>query len=64
MITKEKLTHHIKHLEEKHRHLDSQIEVMERVGNYKDEDLHHFKKQRLALRDEIAETVSRLENIA
>ena len=64
MVTKEKLKHHITHLEEKHRHLDSQIALMERVGNYQDEDIQHFKKQRLALKDEIESVKVQLAELA
>ena len=53
MITKEKLIHHINHLRVKHEQLDRQIDTMERNGHFDDNDLQHFKKQRLAIRDEI-----------
>lgn len=53
MITFEKLAHHITHLREKHDKLDKQIELMESTGSFEDADLQHFKKQRLAIKDEI-----------
>ena len=64
MLTKEKLNHHITHLEDKHRKLDNQINLMESVGNYKDEDLHYFKKQKLALKDEIETVKAQLAELA
>jgi hypothetical protein len=53
MITKEKLEHHISHLEEQHAALDKQVDLMEQTGNYVDDDIHLLKKKRLALKDEI-----------
>ena len=44
----------IKHLEEAHRVLDKQIDLLIRDGKYEDTSMHDLKKQRLHLRDEIA----------
>lgn len=44
----------IAHLKEEHARLDKQVDLMERTGNYIDDDLHNLKKKRLSLKDEIA----------
>lgn len=44
----------IKMLTETHRLLDSQIEKLERNGNFKDEHLSELKKKKLLYKDEIA----------
>jgi hypothetical protein len=44
----------IAHLEEAHRVLDKQIDLLIRDGKYEDTSMHDLKKQRLHLRDEIA----------
>jgi uncharacterized protein YdcH (DUF465 family) len=49
---------HLKHLEEKHQHLDKRIDVMERTGVYGDDNIHEMKKERLHLKDEIAKIKS------
>jgi len=43
----------IKHLEEAHRALDKQIDVLEKNGLFEDLKLENLKKQRLLLKDEI-----------
>lgn len=45
----------IQHLEEQHARLDKQIDGLESTGRFDDHQLMDLKKQRLALRDEIAE---------
>lgn len=52
MITKEKLEHHISHLQEKHDHLDKEIKELEahHTDSLKVETL---KKLKLKLKDEI-----------
>jgi uncharacterized protein YdcH (DUF465 family) len=45
----------IKHLEELHRVLDKRIDGMESTGVFEDTTLEVLKKQRLHLKDEIAE---------
>ena len=44
----------IAHLEEAHRVLDKKINGLEKTGVYEDENLHEMKKQKLFLKDEIA----------
>lgn len=63
MITREKLSHHIAHLESKHRTLDEQIDLMESVGSYDDADLNYFKKKRLSIKDEIESLKSQLAEL-
>jgi len=46
--------HRIKHLEEGHRSLNKQIDVLEKTGVFEDLKLEELKKQRLHLKDEIA----------
>jgi hypothetical protein len=45
----------IRHLEQMHQVLDKQIDGMERTGVYDDNQLHMLKKQRLQLRDQLAD---------
>ena len=63
MITREKLTHHISHLREKHERLDDQIDAMERSGKFDDTELSRLKKEKLHIKDEIEQTKSRLEDL-
>jgi hypothetical protein len=44
----------IAHLEEAHRALDKQIDLLIREGKYEDTSMHNLKKQRLLYKDEIA----------
>jgi hypothetical protein len=52
MLTKEKLQHHIKHLEEQHRTLDKEITEMDCHWD-ESVECHRLKKKRLKLKDEI-----------
>lgn len=45
----------IKHLEHIHEMLDKKIDVMERTGVFEDNNIHDLKKQRLQIRDQLAE---------
>jgi hypothetical protein len=45
----------IRHLEQMHQVLDKQIDGMERTGVFDDQHLHTLKKQRLQLRDQLAD---------
>ena len=45
----------IRHLEQMHEVLDKKIDGMERTGVFDDNQLHVLKKQRLQLRDQLAE---------
>ena len=44
----------IAHLKEVHRVLDKRINGLEKTGVYEDESLYEMKKQKLFLKDEIA----------
>jgi uncharacterized protein YdcH (DUF465 family) len=52
MITKEKLEHHIAHLQEKHDRLDKEIRDAY-IDNVGDLEVEKMKKQKLRLKDEI-----------
>lgn len=62
MMTREKLIHHVEHLKEKHDKVDKEIKELE---------LHHtehlkvetLKKVKLKLKDEIAATNRKIDNI-
>lgn len=56
MITKEKLKHHLKHLEEQHRALDKRIDS-DQEPEYITSVL---KRERLQLKDEIERTKDRI----
>lgn len=45
----------IRHLEQMHAVLDKQIDGMEKTGVFDDNQLHNLKKQRLQIRDQLAE---------
>lgn len=45
----------IKHLELMHETLDKKIDGMEKTGVFDDTQLHTLKKQRLQIRDQLAE---------
>lgn len=44
----------LKHLEEAHRALDKQIDMLEQTGIFEDLKLEEMKKKRLQLKDKIA----------
>lgn len=52
MLTKEKLQHHISHLEEQHRALDKEIIEMDCHWD-ESVECHNLKKKKLRLKDEI-----------
>lgn len=52
MMTKEKMQHHITHLQEQHRALDKEITEMDCHWDESPE-CHDLKKKRLKLKDEI-----------
>jgi hypothetical protein len=59
MITPEKIQNHIKHLQEKHDALDRKIITEEnQYGNH--EHIVALKKEKLRLKDEIAELKTKL----
>jgi hypothetical protein len=63
MITKEKLEHHIKHLQEQHAILDKQIDEAEQSGHFNDDELNNLKKKRLSIRDEIEHHKKQIEKL-
>lgn len=63
MITREKLEHHISHLEEKHTALNKQVDTLEQNGHFVDADLNQLKRERLALRDEIEAVKKQMESL-
>lgn len=55
-----KLQHHLEHLEQRHRELDK--EIKELYNSYDDEmHLKQLKKERLHLKEEIQQTLSKLK---
>lgn len=64
MITKEKLEHHMKHLEEKHQDLNKRIDQMERTGVFDDVEIETLKKERLHLKDEVEKYKVQLNGLA
>lgn len=63
MITKEKLEHHISHLSDQHAIIDKTVDLMEKSGNFNDDELNNLKKKRLALRDEIEHHKHQIEKL-
>lgn len=45
----------IRHLEQMHEALDKQVDVLEKTGRFDDTHLNNLKKQRLQLRDQLAD---------
>lgn len=62
MITKEKLQHHISHLQEKHQELDKKIWELD---CHYDESIecHNLKKQKLKIKDQIEAFKKQLQNL-
>jgi hypothetical protein len=59
MIKRDKIEHHIVHLQEKHDALDKEIITEENhYGNH--EHIQELKKEKLRLKDEIAEFKAKL----
>lgn len=63
MITKEKLEHHISHLEEKHTAINKRVDEMEQSGHFVDGELNQLKRDRLSLRDEIESVKKQMESL-
>lgn len=62
MITKEKLEHHIKHLQQEHDDLD--LQIREDYAKHSDDRLVQIlKKKKLHLKDEIEKFRKQLENL-
>ena len=49
----------IRHLEQMHAALDKQIDGIEKTGVFDDTQLHTLKKQRLQIRDQLADLRAR-----
>ena len=62
MITKEKLEHHIKHLEEKHTQLHKEVRDAH-MDNVSDIEIEKLKKQKLKLKDEIESCKKKIESL-
>lgn len=62
MITKEKLEHHIKHLEEKHDKLNKEVRDAY-MDNVSDVEVEKMKKQKLKLKDEIESCKRQIESL-
>jgi hypothetical protein len=62
MITKEKLEHHITHLQQKHDELDKEIQVLYNLHE-NDLKVETLKKLKLHLRDEIETTKVKLNGL-
>ena len=52
-MDKNKIEHHIKHLQEKHDKLNKQIDTLETHGHYTDLEITKLKKKKLHIKDEI-----------
>ena len=52
-MKKEKIEHHIKHLQDKHDKLNKQIDTLETHGHYTDQEITDLKKKKLHIKDEI-----------
>ena len=52
-MNKNKIEHHIKHLEDKHDKLKKQIDTLETHGHYTDQEITVLKKKKLHIKDEI-----------
>ena len=63
MITREKLEHHITHLQQKHDELDKEIQVKYRLHE-EDLKLETLKKLKLHIKDEIESTRTKLNGLA
>ena len=62
MITKEKLKHHQKALQEKHDILDKEIKAAY-MDNVSDLEIEKMKKQKLKLKDEIESCKKKIESL-
>lgn len=62
MITKEKLEHHIAHLQEKHDALDKEIKILYSLHE-NDLKIETLKKIKLHLKDEIEATQVKINGI-
>ena len=63
MLTRDKLNHHITHLQQKHDALDKEIQVLYTLHE-NDLKLETLKKLKLHLRDEIEANRTKLDGLA
>ncbi len=63
MLTKEKLLHHITHLEQQHKELDKRL-VEEVKHHGEDYIVRKLKKQKLEIKDEIEKMRKKLNDVA
>lgn len=63
MITKEKLEHHISHLQEQHRLIDREITELDCHWDESPE-CHDLKKKRLKIKDEIESMKKKLTQLS
>jgi len=62
MLNKEKIQHHIKHLQDQHEEIDKKIK--EEFKHYStDNFINELKKKKLQLRDEIELNVKKLKDV-
>lgn len=59
----ESLKHHISHLEESHRYLDSQLIRLEKQHQNDSIEAHVLKKKKLHIKDEIVRCRHQLESM-
>jgi hypothetical protein len=52
-LNREKLEHHISHLQELHAILDKEIDNKTRSGLFEDQEIEELKKKRLNIKDQI-----------
>ena len=57
-----KIENHIAHLEEKHRKVASQVELLESL-NALPEDISYFKKKKLRIKDQIEQFKTKIQNM-
>jgi hypothetical protein len=52
-VNREKLEHHVLHLQELHAILDKEIDNKTRSGLFEDQEIEELKKKRLNIKDQI-----------
>ena len=63
MLTKEKIQHHITHLQKQHGELDKRV-IEETMHHGEDYIIRRLKKQKLELKDEIQKMRNKLNDCA
>jgi hypothetical protein len=59
-MNKEKIEHHIKHLQEKHSQVNKQLTTLLAHGHYTDTEITELKKKKLHIKDEIESLKQRM----